>query len=157
MLELPVDLPPTVRIIIRQHPALLPPRASKRQKLHWIPNPVPSPHHEIWAIRRKLSKLQRSNALAIQRQRQTEAGEETIMHQAREAGRMKRRRTEKGVQGGQGPERGGGHAHPQKALSPIPLIGLTERDSDPGHDPKTGSNLGKSIILCPIFLVSTIK
>lgn len=83
------------------------------------------------------------------------------MPQAREAGRKKRRRTEIRVPGGQGPERVGGHPQPQKALSPIPPIGLAERDigpgHDPGHDPKTGGDLGKYVILFPIFLVSTVK
>lgn len=63
------------------------------------------------------------------------------MHQVREADEKKRRRTVKGVPGVQGPERRGGPIHPQKALSPIPRIGLAERGGDPGRDPKTGDDL----------------
>lgn len=73
------------------------------------------------------------------------------MPPAREAARKKRRRTEEGVPGGQGPETGGGHAQPPKALSPIPFIGLAERDGAPGPDPKTGGDPGKYLIICPIL------
>lgn len=92
----------------------------------------------MWPLRRKPPKPQRSNVLAVQRQ--TEAGEETVMG-AREGGRQKRR-TEEGIPDSQGPERGGGHIQPQNALSPIPLTGLGGRDSGLIHDPKTEGDPG---------------
>lgn len=77
------------------------------------------------------------------------------MPQVREAGRKKRKWTEKGVQGGPGPERGEGeHAQPQKARSPIHLTGTAERNGGPDHDPKTGGDQGKCN--CLIFPVSLI-
>lgn len=131
MRELATVLPLTVGRI-HQHPALGSTRGKKQETLNR------NPHQETWAVQRKAPKLQRSEAVAAQRR--TEAGEETIMPLVREAGRKKRRRTEEGVPGGQGLERGGGHAPPHRAPSPLPLTGLAVKDGDPVPDPKTGGD-----------------
>ena len=70
----------------------------------------------------------------------------TVMPQDREIHRKTRRRIEKGVPGGRGPERGGGHVQHLKALSLIPLTGLAERDGAPGRDPKTRDDQGKCTV-----------
>lgn len=148
VLKLATVLPLTVRTI-HQHLAPPPPTRGKGQNLNRIPNPLP--RQKILAIRRRRPpRLQRRNAVAVQRR--TETGEESIVPQAREADGRRRRRTEGGAQGGRAPERGrGGHSPLQKALSAIPQIRLAERDCGPG--PKTGGDLGKYVIL---LLLSTV-